>query len=423
VLRSNASLVSLFLSVPFLLFIGLTSLSRPVSAADPCSACFAAGYTSGCALANADCQAGMAMIRTALTVSERAMLAATGMEPNTGLIGFPALASAISASEATTTRNIVETLDWSKERISHALRQVPETQNTIDVERKTGAGAPRYDRDGKAIIDRGVEYDIPAPSGLKAALNWRLGGGTLTTSINVAPDDLADKHVPPPRSAIDLSGRPLDQVSKSTIAKTFQQLADSRPETERGAGGTFNIGELVNGGLLLADSNSTLSHDGEFSPSAMADYYLQLSVSDSISPALALSSEATGPSVITEFTRAQVHDFRYSMVYGVLSRYTDLRKPKYEPSQSVAYMHDMIGFPAPSAQISEESILELSSTYRVKSSAWREKIAVDSQYAARELVAMEADLLNIKYRRWQARRDLNLMLAQLLAAELRDDAP
>src|SRR5690554_362959 len=180
------------------------SMSTNVYGLVSCDACRRAGTLQGCALANSSCAAGIAMIESALTLSEQALLMSIGMEPNTGLIGFPALASSIAAADATSTRNLVETIDWSAERLAKELRRVPSTQNTMDIERKTGVGAPKYEPEGTAVIERGVDHDIPSPSGLAAALNWRLGAGELSTSKDVEPDDLKQRHSAPSQTSISL---------------------------------------------------------------------------------------------------------------------------------------------------------------------------------------------------------------------------
>lgn len=120
-----------------------------------------------------------------------------------------------------------------------------------------------------------------------------------------------------------------------------------------------------------------------------------------------------------KYVDSKVDDMRFDIIYAVWNRYADMRKPKYETVDSVEAMLEYTAGEQPEAGVSDEYLLMLNSTYRTQSEKWKSEIARDSQFGALEVAEIERDQLHLAYRRWEAKRDINLLLSQLLGAELR----
>lgn len=417
-----------------LVFSGFTPVTTPKAhGVASCAACYASGYTKGYGTACTTCESAgssaMQIIDKALIASEQAILASTGMSNPSGTNGFPLLYRTIKSSNQMQTGNLRDALDTTTKMLAKEIRRIPSTRQKIDSEQLNGKAAPDYDTTTDQAIKRGAGYSQPTPSSMGQIQDWRSGEAVLA-SLEDADRD---------------SDQPSQQNKKATNTsnvadperKQVRQVHDLMKTLRKNDDTTFSE---LNANLLVSDRNRILGNSptdsDDYSQQDKAQLYLQLLAGTDVSnvDALLEGDGFRSASQTDQIVNQAVDDMKLNTALAVQDRYVRMRQlhPKSlgmgtymreaMPNAAVV-MGDSERFDVPSDKqgdmMSDEAFMSLTSTYRSRSPQWLAKVAADSNYAVRSAARIEAERLYIKFQRWQTKREINMMLAQLLASRLK----
>lgn len=421
--------------------LSVTYSPKPYAFAS-CSGCFAAGqkfgYSQSCTTCTQAGEAAMQIIDRSIERSQERLYLATGMQDPSGtsMIGFPHLANLVRSSTSKQTNNLRDALDTTTQKLTKELSEVPFTSNTIENEQLKGEAARDYSEDTEQAIKRGSGRSESIPSQMEAITDYRTGTGSLLpdqSQEDSGATDNADQNGED--SPSDFSAT---QDREQAKVRQIQGLTEKLRENDES---TFSE---LNASLLTADRNRILGNtptdEDDYSQEQKANLYLKLQSGTHVSNAASRlgGNGANNTSEMDSTVGNAINDMRFRTAIAVQDRYLRMRKLHSKSRGMGEYMREAMPeaavvmgdnerFDVPSENegdiMSDEAFMGLTSTYRSRSPQWLAKAGADGKYAIRESAMIEAERLYTKYQRWQAKRELNMMLAQVLAMELAENRP
>lgn len=410
--------------------LSAVSMAPPVvqkAEAISCGACVAIGCRIACGTISPAVSAGFTAIDSALTLSEMAIMESIGYGASgaTGMIGFPALASEISAAEAKQTSGVVSAIEATATTLSAELRKLPVNQQLYEMAVRQGPASASYKKEVCSSLDLGSTFrqgNLAAAQRVTERVeNWARDGGALGSPSNQV-------QVYPPLygsdGSIDPEGARARMVlGESRIAAAKHQVLRPIREAAEAQGGT--ITDLLTADLLIADAHRTIEPNLEdpMSPDQLSQVLLQMMTVSQPDSAAAMRATASDESDLKAASAQDVEDMRASIPLAIVNRHLKLRTAHEGKLGAEDYMRQMMGEGVAFQAESDEGFMYLMANHRTRSPEWLTRVAADSKYALYQIAQSEAEQLYIKYQRWLTKRETNMALAQLLATVQKSEKP
>jgi hypothetical protein len=403
-------------------------------AADPCSACFAAGFQASCFLCASATTSAMTAIGSAITASETTILAATGIFPPNPTIGFPALQDTINGAEAQQTKSLVSALTASNKVIVQVLQQLPANQQKAEVSRKLAQAELIGSEAGCTAVNYGLSSGLQGKSALPYGWLWQKGagltgslpsgvnagkvGGTANESSGGDPSDSGSEGglgslpvVTTEAGAAALISNISDQAM-NRVGKTFLQLRTTADKKEAGASA------MLKPELLISEQARVLSEDPDefgISDSQRMDLLIQYLSVDEPSSAEAIMASASTPGLLKLAVPDTIISMETGMSMAVMDKIIKNRRQHPGTLGAEEYLRTIIPSRAPGDAVSEDEFTYLTTHYRTNDPDWIAKIDLSDEFAIKQYAQMEAEQLANKYKTWVLKRDTVIMMSQVLA--------
>jgi hypothetical protein len=379
---------------------------------------YAAGYASACGACETVIATGLKTIVTAVEASTLAIGNATGMppfKPGVGY-GFPGLSDAVLGAYGSHAKHVVSALDTSTKRLASELRLVPFTKVQIETYSDDSYFQAQADEINCSTMAYGQAMTQPSKSSMSSGWRWVNEGGasSSTTSGTLSLDS---------DEAVRRVSRNVENASYQRINQDFQNLrADSAAAGNQDA----TISDILDPSALVSEDKRVFSDSPDefgISDNDRMDYLIRFLTIDTPNQSSAVLTAATTPQSISEGTSRTIQDMRVGMSMTVLDNVMKTRRPSATTYGTAYLQKSMLESSDPNAATSDEEFVYRIAKYRQRDSQIMARMLVDDDAAVREITKMEAEQLAIKFQRWRFKRDTNLVLAQILADELRSEQP
>lgn len=393
----------------FLIVLLMSAWAPNALAVASCAACFKGGFESGCTTCARVAEAAFSTIDLAITASETAILASTGMAPPNPTVGFPALQDMISVASGKQTKSLVSALDASVKMIAASIQAVP----AVRVQMETNVALAQADLldEGEAgcrAIGYGQTSGLNGHSSLSSGFAW-LKGESFISRPSQSPGD----PVPPVTSeqgAAVITANLQDQAY-ARVGAQLRELRENSGNPEAGSA------ELLNPSLLVSDSGRILSDepdDSGISDSERMDLLIQYLTIDRPSAGDFVDPTASSPAVLKRATSEKLVAMEAGMGMAVLNKLMMARQKQSASLGSEQYLRAVMS--EDNLELaSDDDFTYLTTHYRANDPAWIAKVELSDSYAIKQYTQMEAEQLSHKYKRWVLKRDTNLLLSQIVA--------
>lgn len=411
------------------LAITLGSVSGTASASPGYAAGFKAGMTFACNSCASATNSAMMTIDAAITASETTILAATGVAPPNPMVGFPALSDTISGSTGQQTDQLVNALEVFTKSIRSEIRNLPAYHAELESNTKLVQGEFIGDKQSCAAVNYGTAQGEQGASSLATGFRFLQGaslesgsGGSGSNGGSGSGSNLGagiDATMAPDKAASAL----INNLSEQANARIRQQLRTLR---ENADAPDASAAALLKPSLLLSQDSLVLSEDEDdtgLSDSERMDLLMQYLVADRPSAERFLESAASSPAMMNAAAEESIVTMESSLAMAVLDKMIKGRRKQASSLGSEEYLREVMADQDPSGAASDDEFIYLTTHYRINDPAWIAKIELSEDYATKQLAQMEAEHIALKYKRWSLKRDINLMLSQILANQLEEERP
>lgn len=400
-----------------------------------CAPCFQSGCLTACSITEAGQTAAFTAIDSAISMSEQVLLESTGYGATgaSGMIGFPALASSISASDANQTAVLVTAIEMAATAIASEIRKVPPNREVYEIAAKQGSISPSRARETCSAIDLGTTFNTGGKSKISVGRAWAdkgvAIGGEASPAPLYPPVRNGDGSVNPRAVQVRLG----DSGGELRLTNALNEIL--RPIREKALREGKGVTEILSAGLLIDDNHRTIARntDDPLSDDQLSSLVLQLLGRSRPSQAEALRANATTPADLQAASEEDINDMRHSIPLAITERILKLRSAHDAKLGAEDYMKQAMGEVNPNEldlmPESDEGFMYLMANHRSRSSDWVDRIAVNSplescqDYATCQVVQTAAERLYVRYQTWLAKRDFNMALAQALSLKLEYEKP
>lgn len=390
-----------------------------------CGAAYALGMKQGITQTCATCEQAMGIAFAAINKSIVASEQVIGRAINDGVfrtpspIGFPMLQTVIQTTTASDAQKIVSALDSSLTKLGKEIRELPMHSKRLEEAQRAPLIASQSERGCQQAT-----YGQNAGGDTRSSLGWGwqwLNYGAFGDSLNRgSPDSPID--IPPLSNEqavaqVVASGGTQAKLEVNADFNALKQKAINAGQPE-----DVSIIDILNPAILVSDRYRTLGSqpdDFGLSDDERADYLIQYLSLDKPSYAEGISKASTTVAALNTGTELAIGDMSMGASMAVLDEHIKLRRKQAVSYGGEAYLAAAMG--ESETPNSAEALLYQITHFRQRDPEWVAQIAVDDTYALSQAVQMEAEHLWVKYERWVQKRNSNLMLAQVLANQLKKE--
>lgn len=404
--------------VPGALFVILWSISGSVFAFGSCAPCFQSGFQFACATCASATNGAMATINGAIAASETAILAATGVVPPNPAVGFPALSDTISGSTGQQTDQLVSALEAFGKSITTQIKSLPayraEMENNTKLAQSQFLGA----KQSCAAVNYGIAQGATGESSLGTGFRFLQGA-----SLAANNEDGIGAGIDNSMSSAEASAALISNISRQAAAHVGSKLRVLRAQANRPDVGAT---ELLEPSLLLSQDNLVLSEEADetgLSESEKMDLLIKYLTVDRPSAERFLQSSASTPAALNKAAEESIIAMETSLSMAVLDKMIKGRRKLAGTVGSEDYLREVVANRAPSGAASSDEFTYLTTHYRINDPEWIAQIELNEDYAVKQIAQMEAERLALKYKRWSMKRDINILLSQIVANKFAEERP
>lgn len=365
----------LITSVTAVVLLGQPTTSHALICDGPCTGAIISAMTS---------------INTALVASEVALSFAVQE-------AYGGMAQGVSGSVSSQTKTIINALDAVTVKLSGEMRKLPALSAVYQQEMQNGEGAP--------LMLNACTYNVRSTT-LAAGLQTQEVMDQVLIAESRVYDEQA-RHYPKSANPTTMAAVNIQQLSNDVAAQERQAMS---------AKTTVPVGEQLrffDGSILTDDASMILSTEAM---QESARIYRLLAVNPV--PERIISQPAS-PAEIQYNSKVKVRNAQRDLVHHVMAHYTGLRMPTVPTTDWIKQTAAELGYDNLPDQVSNEFLMYLMANYRVKSKVWTGINAVDWINSVRDRTQIEAERQYIQAQRWETRKHINLLLAMITAAEVR----
>lgn len=389
------------------------------------AAAYALGLKTGIAQTCVMCEGAMANAFTAINQSIVVSEQVIGRAINDGIyrtaapIGFPMLQTVIQTTTATDAANIVGALDAMLVKVGKEVRNLPMHSQQLEEASKAPFVQAQSER-GCVSATYGQNAGGPTRSSLGWGWQW-LNYGTFANSLNQGGGNGA-VEIPPltdeqavAQIAIDGDARARQEINADFQALKERAVAAGQPDD-------VSIMDILNPAILVSNRYRSLGTEKDeygMSDDERADFLIQYLSMDAPSYAEGIMKASTTMAGLNTGTELSIGDMSMGSSMAVLDDHIKMRRKQGISYGGESYLANAMG--EAETVNSGESLLYQVTHYRQRDPEWVAQVAVDDRYALSQAVQMEAEHLWVKYERWVQKRNSNLMLAQVLANQLKQE--
>lgn len=396
----------------YALLFGVLMLWGTHAMAVSCGACFRGGWNAACNTCAGATNAAMSTISLAITASETAILAATGMVPPNPMVGFPALQDTVNGAISQQTQSLVSVLDASQKNIINVIQQLPANRIMTETNRKlVQSEILGTAESGCRAADYGQASGLRGRSSLATGWQWVRGDDFADPSSRESGDPIT------PAEGVAALNTSLDSQASTRIGQQLRQMRENAGDPSASAS------TLLKPWLLTSDSSRVLSDEPDdygISDSERMDYLIQLLNSDRPSAAPFLEAAASTPIAMKLAAREQVVDMESGLAMAVMDKLIKSRQKHPVSIGSESYLRAVMA-DSELQLVSDDDFTYLTSQYRAHDPQWVAKVDLSDEFAIKQYAQMEAEQLAHKFKRWVLKRDTNLLLSQIVANAIEEE--
>lgn len=390
-----------------------------------CTPAYFSGMNVGIKQTCATCEQAMGLAFSAINKSIVASEQVIGRAINDGIfrtpspIGFPMLQTVIQTTTASDAQLIVAALDSSLVKLGKEIRELPMHSKRLEEAQK----APFMESQSERGCVQAT-YGQNAGGKTRSSLGWGwqwLNYGAFVSDLNAgAPREPVEIPELTDEEAVAQVIASSGTRAKLEIHSDFNAL--KKRAVEAGQPENVSIIDILNPAILVSDRYRSLGTEPDafgISNDERADYLIQYLSLDKPSYAEGISKAATTVSALNEGTELALGDMSMGASMAVLDEHIQLRRKQAVSYGGEGYLAGAMG--ESETPNSAEALLYQVTHFRQRDPEWIAQVGVNDTYALSQAVQMEAEHLWVKYERWVQKRNSNLMLAQVLANQLKKE--